>query len=104
MGKFRQVVELSFTMNKLDCLTRLINNNQYFIVTAYDIQGGHGLHLDSHALSEHLQCVVESFKYWHGDTYILRTLSLNYCRKFVNIINESQNEHIIQTKKCAWVQ
>ena len=51
-----------------------------------------------HGLSDQFQHVIKAVKLWCGDNYINKTLSLNYCRKLINSVNERGYGHEIPTR------
>ena len=73
-------------MNKKGRPNYLSNNEESLIVSAYEIEGGHGLPLDSHAISYQLQHVFKTIKWPIGDNYILKMPPLKYCRKISNVL------------------
>ena len=50
----REILGLSAPMNKIGRPTYLSNDKEYFIYSAADIEGDHGLHLDSNYICENL--------------------------------------------------
>ena len=54
-GKVRENLGFSASMNKIGLPTYLINDKDFLIVAASDIQVGHGLPLDSSYILEHLE-------------------------------------------------
>ena len=58
-------------MHKIGCPTYLSNDKESLIVSATEIEGGHGLPLDSNSLLDQLQCVIKAVKCWCGDNEIL---------------------------------
>ena len=63
----REILGLSAPMNKIGHPTYLSNAKESLIVAAADIEGGHGLTMDSNYLLELLQRVIKTVKCWHGD-------------------------------------
>ena len=76
MGKVREVVGLLEIMNKIVHPTYLIDDEESLIVTIAKIEGLNGLPLESHALSDQMQCILKATKCWCGDNNILKKLSL----------------------------
>ena len=56
----REILGLSAPMNKLVHPTYLSNAKEYLIVEAADIEGGHGLTMDSNYPLELLQRVIKN--------------------------------------------
>ena len=63
-------------MNKIGRPTYLSNNKEYLIVAAYEIEGGHGLTLDSNYLLGQLQHVIKDFKFYIYDIEIPNNVTL----------------------------
>ena len=57
-GKVRSIVGLSAPMNKSGFPNYLGNDKEYWIYSYDEIEGGHGLPLDSNYLLEQLQHVI----------------------------------------------
>ena len=62
-GKVRETVGFSAPMNKIGPPTYLSNDKDYLIVAAAEIEGGHGLPLDSNYILEQLQRVIKTFNF-----------------------------------------
>ena len=58
-------------MNKICLPNYLINDKEYLIVAADEIEGYHGLPLDSNSILELLQRVIKAVKFWCGDNDII---------------------------------
>ena len=59
-------------MNKIALPTYLINEKEYLIVAAADIESEHDLLLDSNSLLEQLQIDIKAVKFWCGDNEIIK--------------------------------
>ena len=77
---------MSATTNKTDNPTYLSNNDEYLIARAADIEGGHDIHLESHALSDQSQR-TKAARCWHSDNDILRMSPLKHFRKAIKHVN-----------------
>ena len=62
-------------MNETGLPTYLINDKDFLIVAASDIQVGHGLVLDSNYILEHLERVIKAYNFWCGDDYIINNFT-----------------------------
>ena len=67
---------LSSTTNKIGCLTYLSNDKESLIVAYADIEGGHGLPLDSNYILGQLQHAIKAAKCWFGDNHIISKVTL----------------------------
>ena len=63
-------------MNKIGLPTFLSNNKEYLIVTAADIEGGHGPPLGGNCLLGKLQRSIKPVNFWCGDNDILNNITL----------------------------
>ena len=61
-GKVRELVGLTEAETNIRTPTYLINNEDSFMVSATDNEGGHGLPLDAHALADQLHHTIKSVK------------------------------------------
>ena len=84
---------LSAPRKKAGRPTYLSKYEESLIVTSYYIEGGHGLILDSHAISDQLNHVVKSFKFRHGDNDINKISSLKYCLKLIKIVSKRGSDN-----------
>ena len=85
-------------MNKIGLPNYLSNDKESLIVASDDIEGGHGLHLDSNSILDQLHCVIKAVKFCCSNNDIINMLPLKYFCQVVNLVNEKENEHEIQTK------
>ena len=69
--KVREIVGLSAPMNKIGRPTYLSNDMESLIVVAAEIEGGHGLPLESNFILGQLQCVIKAVKLLCGDNDII---------------------------------
>ena len=74
-GKVREIAGLLAPMNKTSCPTYHINDKEYLIVSASDIEGGHGLPLDSNYILWQLQHVLKAVNFWCGDNDIIKNVT-----------------------------
>ena len=77
-GNVREVVGLLEIIIKIFHPTYLINDEESLIVTTAKIEDSHGLFLESHAISEQIQCILKATNCWCSEYDILKTLSLKY--------------------------
>ena len=69
-GRVRKVVGLTVAKTKTGWKNYFSHNEESFIAAAAEIECGHVLPLDTHALAEQLQCAVKSVKCQSGDKSI----------------------------------
>ena len=62
-------------MNEIDRPNYLSNTKDFLIVTAAEIEGGHGLHLDSNYFLYQLQCIFKAIKCWCVDIVIIKNVT-----------------------------
>ena len=58
-------------MNKIGSPNYLINNKDYLIFVAADIEGEHVITLESNYILGHLQCIIKAVKCYSGDNGII---------------------------------
>ena len=63
-------------MNKIVHPTYLSNEKKYLVVASADIEGVHGIPLDSTYILDHLQRDIKAVKFCCGDNYILDNVTL----------------------------
>ena len=62
-------------MNKIGCPTYYSNDKESLIVVVDDIEGGHGLLLDSNYILYKFQRVTKSVRYWCGHNKIINNIT-----------------------------
>ena len=66
-GKVREIVKLIVQMKKAGQQTYLDEYDESLLVASYNIEGGHGLHLDFHSVSHQFKSIFKAVRYRCGD-------------------------------------
>ena len=82
-------------MNKIGHPTYLSNDKESLIVAAAEIEGGHGLPLDSNSILDQLKHLIKAVKWWCVDNEIINDVTPQVFLQVVKCVNEMESEHEI---------
>ena len=84
---------------KAGLLSYLSKYKESLLFASAEVEGGHGISLESNTLSDQLESALKPVEFWRGDNNINKILSLKYCREVIKCMNERENEHERKIRK-----
>ena len=98
-SKFREVIQISVKTNKVGRPTYLSLDEELLVVAAAEIEGAHGLPVDTATISAELQSIVAYVKARPTCKKITHNAAAKYCHAVAKRVNVSEEAHNNQRKK-----